>query len=584
MNGRGPSWDGGCPSRDDSDSDLVIQLRRKARAYVVAGLGLVVGAGGTAGQEGQVPPPREDRPVVDLDRVPRPRADAVRAEGVVVIDGRLDDDAWALAPVIDDFTQQKPFAGRPSSERTEVRFLYDDENLYIGAELFDSDGEAPIIATLQRDPNTRDGDAFGITLDTFLDGKSAFAFFINPGGAVRDTQTTDDGRVNNAAWEAAYELRTRIHDRGWTVELAIPWSTLRFEGGRAEQVWGLNLLRRIRRKNEDATWAPMDRQWALYTMSRAGRLHGIDGVRPGRNLSVKPYALVGEPSGTLQSDADTELEGGVDLKFGITPGMTLDLTYNTDFSQVEVDQQQVNLTRFSLFFPEKREFFLENAGIFQFGDQGSWQQRNGATNRDFTLFHSRRIGLTPSGTPLPILGGGRVSGSAGPLSVGLLNMQTRSEGTFGAENFTVARARGEVAPGVDLGGIFVNRAVTSGSSVSNQSYGADLNIQAFNRYLLIQSYVAGSQGTDVRRRGRGYGDRGPPVCGLARPALGGGGDVPPLRRRLHTRHRLRPTSGNPPGVRHRGHPPPGVMARNPGAQPIRGAQLLRGPIRRAGNP
>ncbi|NNM35469.1 MAG: carbohydrate binding family 9 domain-containing protein [Gemmatimonadetes bacterium] len=434
-------------------------------------------------------------PGSDLDGAPRPSAAATRTTAAPEIDGVLDDEAWAQARLIDRFVQQKPDAGRLSTERTEVRLLYDDDALYIGAELYDSSGLPPIIATLQRDPNTRDGDAFGITLDTFNDGKNSFAFFINPGGAVRDAQTSDDGRVSNAEWEAIYDLETRVHDGGWTVEMAIPWSTLRFDGSTDRQTWGLNLLRRIRRKNEDATWAPMDRQWPLYTVSRAGQLEGIRGIQPGRNLYIKPYALAGEPSGSLLTSADTQLEGGLDLKYGVAPSLTLDLTFNTDFSQVEVDQQQVNLTRFSLFFPEKREFFLENAGIFQFGDQGTFRQRNGATNRDFTLFHSRRIGLTASGTPLPILGGGRVSGAMGPVSVGVLNMQTQAESGFAAENFTVGRLRAEVAPGLDVGGILINRSATSDGTGDNQNFGADLNLQAADGSLLIQSYLAGTRGT-----------------------------------------------------------------------------------------
>jgi hypothetical protein len=301
--------------------------------------------------------------------------------------------------------------------------------------------------------------------------------------------------VNNAAWDAAFDLQTRVHDEGWTLELAIPWSQLRFDEGRDEQVWGMNLLRRIRRKNEDSTWAPIDRQWQIYVSSRGGTLTGLNGLQPGRNLSIKPFALAADPSGTLQADADTEFDAGLDLKYGITPGMTLDLTVNTDFSQVEVDQEQVNLTRFSLFFPEKREFFLENAGIFQFGDQGTYSTRTGATNRDFTLFHSRRIGLTPGGAPIPILGGGRVTGTAGPVTVGVLNMQTRRDGEFDPENFTVARVRTEPAAGLNLGGIFVNRSATGGALGDNRSYGVDANLQAFNGYLLVQSYLAGTEGT-----------------------------------------------------------------------------------------
>ncbi len=433
---------------------------------------------------------------IDLDDAPRPTAQAARASGPIEIDGMLDEATWSAAPLIDDFWQQKPDDGMPSTERTEVRILFDDAYLYVGAEMFDEGpgGYRAIVPTLQRDPNTRDGDALGIALDPFLDGSTVFAFFINPGGAIRDVQTADDGRINNAAWDAAVDLRTRVHGTGWTLELAIPWSQLRFDASADEQVWGLNLLRRIRRKNEDASWAPMDRRWQLYVTSRAGRLTGIEGVRPGRNLSIKPFALASHPSGTLLEGVGSDFDAGLDLKYGLTPGLTADLTLNTDFSQVEVDQEQVNLTRFSLFFPEKREFFLENAGVFQFGDQGNRQTRSGATNQDFTLFHSRRIGLTPTGAPLPILGGGRVTGSLGPVSLGVLNMQTRRDGDFSPENFSVARVRGEPAPGLSVGGIFVNRAETGGGSAVNRSYGADASLQAMNGYLLVQSYLAATDG------------------------------------------------------------------------------------------
>ncbi len=433
---------------------------------------------------------------LDPDLAPRPSASAARATGPVQVDGVLDEATWSAATVIDEFWQQKPLTGYPASERTEVRILYDDQNLYVGAEMHEQSGYRPIIPTLQRDPNTRDGDALGIMFDPFLDGKTVFSFFINPGGAVRDIQTADDGRINNPAWDAAFDLRTRVHDAGWTVELAIPWSQLRFDPTQGEQVWGMNVLRRIRRKNEDATWAPMDRQWQLYVSSRGGELRGFDNLETGRNLSIKPFALASEPSGSLQTEAETGFEVGGDLKYGITPGVTLDLTVNTDFSQVEVDQEQVNLTRFSLFLPEKREFFLENAGVFQFGDRGSSRTRTGASSRDFSLFYSRRIGLSPEGTPLPILGGGRVSGTAGPLSLGLLNMQTLREGEFDPENFTVARLRTEPVPGLTLGGLFGNRSTTDGSRASNQSYGVDADFQALNGYLLVQSYLAGTQGRD----------------------------------------------------------------------------------------
>ncbi len=440
------------------------------------------------------PSPAISQVSVDPDAAPRPSASAVRASGPIRVDGLLDDPSWSSAPVVDDFWQQKPEAGARATERTEVRIVFDDEYLFIGAEMLDGSGTDPIIPTLQRDPNTRDGDAFGIMFDPFRDGKTVFTFFFNPGGAVRDMQTADDGRINNSDWDAALDFRTRTHENGWTLELAIPWSQLRFAATEGEQVWGLNMLRRIRRKNEDAVWAPMDRRWQLYVSSRGGTLRGLADLRPQRNLSIKPFALTSRPSGVLAS-GEADFDAGLDLKYGVTPGITLDLTVNTDFSQVEVDEEQVNLTRFSLFFPEKREFFLENSGLFQFGDQGNRQTRSGVSNRDFTLFHSRRIGLTPTGAPLPILGGGRVSGTVGDLSIGLLNMQTRADGAFAAENFSVARVRGEPAEGLSLGGIFVNRMETGGGSADHRSYGVDADVQALNGYLLVQSYLAATEGT-----------------------------------------------------------------------------------------
>lgn len=438
--------------------------------------------------------------VSDLDAAPRPTATVRRATGPIEVDGRLDEATWANAVVVSDFVQQRPRAGFPVTERTEVRLLYDDRYLYVGAELYDSDPAGIIVPTLERDPNTRDGDAFGIVLDTFLDRSSAFAFYINPGGAVRDGQTSDDGRNANFAWDGEFELETRIHAEGWTVEMAIPWSTLRFDPGRVEQTWGLNLLRRIRRKSEDATWAPMDRQRPLHAASRAGTLVGLEGIQPGRNLSLKPYLLSDRAGGELVgADASgVGVDAGMDLKYGVTPGLTLDLTYNTDFSQVEVDQQQVNLTRFSLFFPERRDFFLENQGVFSFGEQSSFRERTGVSRQDFTLFHSRRIGLTPAGDPIPIAGGGRVSGTAGPVELGVLNMQTRSAGELPAENFSVARLRAKPATGLDLGGIFIQRRATDRDGARNRSYGVDANYQVGN-HLLLQSYLAATEGTAVER-------------------------------------------------------------------------------------
>jgi hypothetical protein len=433
----------------------------------------------------------------NLDDAPRPHADAVRAPGPIQMDGRLDEAAWKAAPVIDRFVQQKPRAGAPATERTELRILYDDQFLYVGVELYYADPSQIVRTGLQRDANTAEGDVFGISFDTFLDRQNVTAFFVNPGGAIRDAQSSEDGRIKNFAWDGAARAKTRTTDHGWAAELAIPWSSLRFDGAREKQVWGMNFMRRIRHNNEEVSWSPMDRFASIYTASKSGTFTGLDGIRPGRNLSLKPYVVETRSSGSLRESTERDFDAGADVKYGITSGVTLDLTYNTDFSQVEADRPQVNLTRFSLFFPERREFFLENQSLFRFGDLPMQGSRSGATERDFTLFHTRRIGLTARGAPLPVLGGARVSGTAGPVSIGLLDMQTRASGGTPAENFGVARVRAAVTNGLNAGAIFVNRAATEGPEAHNRSFGLDADFSAHKNYLLVQTYLAGAQGRNA---------------------------------------------------------------------------------------
>ncbi|MDH3272609.1 MAG: DUF5916 domain-containing protein, partial [Gemmatimonadota bacterium] len=290
--------------------------------------------------------------------------------------------------------------------------------------------------------------------------------------------------------EGVMYVETSRRDDGWSVELAIPFSTLRFDPSRPAQEWGINFIRRVRRKNEDSLWAPVARRTRVHRMAEAGTLIGLPQLEGGRNLSVKPYLLGADVGGTLPASADRgqSYDGGIDVKWGVTPRMTADLTWRTDFSQVEADQEQVNLTRFSLFFPEKREFFIENSGTYQFGDLSERNYRLGASPRDFTLFHSRRIGLD-GGRPVPIVGGGRLTGRAAGFEVGLINMQTERTETLDAENFTVARARRSLFGVLDVGGIFVNRQSTSGPAQYNRSWGVDANARVLNN-LVLHSYWA----------------------------------------------------------------------------------------------
>ena len=424
---------------------------------------------------------------IDVEAAPRPEVSATRARGPVEVDGVLDEASWAHAPVIDRFIQSRPDRGMPLTEETEVRLLYDDETLYIGVEMWDRSPDRLTIPSLEQDFQSGNSDIFGITLDTFLDRRNAFMFLVNPMGAVKEAQDFDDSRYENAAWEGIFDVQTRVHDRGWTIEWAIPFTTVRFDPDREVQDWGMQLMRRIRRNNEEGYWAPLDQRDRIHKMSKAGTLRGLTGIRSGRNLVIKPYALSARSSPGA-APADWTWDGGLDLKYGITPRMTMDLTWRTDFSQVEVDQEQVNLTRFSLFFPERRDFFTENSGVFNFGDISERNYRSGSSLRDFTLFHSRRIGLE-GGQEVPIVGGGRLTGRAAGFEVGALSMQTRAAHGLPDENFAVLRAKRTVGGFGDVGAIFVNRQATDGAGGYNRTYGAEANLQP-SRYLRINSYLA----------------------------------------------------------------------------------------------
>ena len=350
------------------------------------------------------------------------RAQAVRIpNGRIAVDGVLSEEEWRLVAPAGSFVQQQPIENGTPTEASEVRFLYDDDNLYVGAMLHDSEPDRLITNELKRDFQARDGDLFVLVLDTFRDLRNSYGFQTNPGGAWRDTQSFDEGRTTNQNWDAVWTVKTTTVPGGWIVEYAIPFKTLRFPRA-DEQEWGLSMMRLIRRKNEVTMWTPIPRQFNQFRMAYAGVLDGIGGVKPGLNLRVKPFV-----TGNMSRRAGTngrEGDGGFDLKLGIGTGLVLDATYRTDFSQVEADAQQVNLTRFSLFFPEKREFFLENQGSFQIG-------RTYETN-DLVPFFSRSIGLE-NGTPVPIEGGLRLSGRTGQNDLGLLNLQTEDD------NFSVFR-------------------------------------------------------------------------------------------------------------------------------------------------
>ena len=417
---------------------------------------------------------------------------AGRVESQIVIDGILDEREWSLVEPATDFIQNEPNMGEAATERTEVRLLYDDEYLYLGIYCFDSAGREGITVTdISRDYGVPDNDHLGVIFDTFDDDRNGLAFGTNPVGAKRDIQVTQDGERSNVNWNTIWDVKTQITDSGWQVEMAIPFRSLRFRDSQ-QQVWGINFDRRIRRKNESSHWSPIPRPYRLGRVSLAGELKGIDGIGQGRNFYIKPY--LSAPVVRLeQDDVDFLPDAGVDIKYGVTPGLTLDLTVNTDFSQVEADVQQINLTRFPLFFPEKREFFLENATVFQVKRAGSGFR----SDNDLIAFFSRRIGLS-EGQVVPILAGARLTGAAGPYRLGFLSIQTDESDTTPSTNFSVVRVRRDIFQNSDIGGIFINK--DEKGDHYNRTYGVDTNWQFF-RYLeaaslLIRTDTPGLQGKD----------------------------------------------------------------------------------------
>ncbi|HXV62312.1 MAG TPA: DUF5916 domain-containing protein [Vicinamibacteria bacterium] len=409
-------------------------------------------------------------------------AEAAPAEEAPVIDGLVDDQVWQKGKLITDFVQAEPYEGQPATERTEVRIVYDSRTLYVGVVCYDSDPSGIIVTDSRRDASLDDTDSFQIILDTYLDRQNGFVFGTNPAGIEYDGQVTNEGEGGqgqpgsgrsqtgsgggfNLNWDASWIVATQMGEYGWSAEFAIPLRTLRY-GSEKPQVWGLNFQRNIRRKREEVYWSPVSRIYNLYRLSSAGELHGLELETP-RNFKVTPYVLGSSERDYTTSDTN-DLNGdfGVDAKFGVSPSLNLDLTYNTDFAQVEVDEQQINLTRFNLFFPEKRPFFLENAGNFAMG-----------LNQSAELFFSRRIGIGPDGTPVPILGGARLSGKAGAYNVGVLNMQTEEVAELtSANNYTVASLSREFPNRSGVGALFVNRLGTgdlAGDDNWNRTWGVD---------------------------------------------------------------------------------------------------------------
>ncbi len=425
---------------------------------------------------------------------------AVRVGERPRLDGVLDEAIWQQAAVIEEFVQQEPREGAPASERTEVRVMYDARSLLIAVHAFDSEPSALVATEMRRDSDRLlDEDSFSLILDTFNDSRNGYMFVTTPLGAKLEQQISEEGEGNTRAgllnanvnrnWDGIWEVATQVTSDGWIAEIAIPLTTLRFSDA-ADQQWGINFMRNIRRKNEQVFWAPIPKAYTLTRVSMAGALVGLQSLSHGLDLKLKPYVVSGVRDTKTAANHSTEFlrDVGADVKYGVTGGLNLDLTYNTDFAQVEVDEQQVNLTRFGLFFPEKRDFFLENAGQFKMGTGGTFT----STTVETDLFFSRRIGLSDTGQVIPIIGGARLAGKQGRHNIGILDIQTDSAFGRPGDNFLIARYGSDVLKRSRVGAIFINKETLGGDAHYNRTMGADANL-VVGKNLQINSYVAKSQ-------------------------------------------------------------------------------------------
>lgn len=404
---------------------LIPPVIRRAAAFAALAL-----LGSTAAAQETFPPP------VELLRI-----HARRTGGPITVDGRLDEPDWAAAGGVQGFRQIEPHQGASATFDTEVSILYDADNLYVGARCRDTEGPTAVrVRNLRRDFDFSTDDVFGVSFDTFRDGHNAMVFETNPWGVRRDQEVLDSD-FQDLRWDGAWRVRTERHAEGWTAEMAIPWATLRYPA-RAKK-WSVNFVRVIRRLNETTGWSPWPRAYTPYRMSYAGLLVGIEPPPPSTNLRLQPYAVVRDRYG---AGGDSEVEVGGDIKWAINPGTVLDVTVNTDFAQADADRQVVNLTRFSVLFPEQRPFFLESASLFSAGLENSVRP-----------FFSRRIGLDDDGLPIAIHGGVRLTHRNGRRTAGAMLVRQAGRGEFASTTFGVGRFVQNVGRAGRIGALVTTR-------------------------------------------------------------------------------------------------------------------------------
>jgi len=424
---------------------------------------------------------------------PARTAQASRVERSPKLDGTLDDPAWQMASPISNFLQREPFEGQQPTEKTEVRILYDKHSVYFGVLCFDSDRGKIVASELRRDVSQELDDYFEIIIDSTHDRRNAYVFQFNPLGTQRDALITEEQRTESGAgdgdpgWDGVWTSEARITKEGWTATVAIPFSTLNFMQSQ-DVIWGINFKRFIRRKNEEDLWSGWRRAFGASRISQAGDLQGISSIGSGRLFIVKPYGLTGfshfppSAAGTGYTPGTSALyTGGVDVKLGLRSNLVANFTVNTDFADADADTLQFNLTPYKLFFPEKRQFFLENAGVFNF-------QLGGDTSD--LLFFSRQIGIDPiTGEEVPINGGGKVTGSLGGFQIGAMDVETRSSGANPYANYAVARVKRSLWAGSYIGAMGIDKRSGNPFDSFNQSGGADTRL-VLHKDLILTAYAA----------------------------------------------------------------------------------------------
>ncbi len=426
---------------------------------------------------------------------------AIRTTSEMRVDGRLDEDVYGATAPITDFVQQEPNEFAPATEKTEAWVFFDDDLIYVSARCYETEPHRRVANEMRRDTSQlRQNDNFAVLFDTFHDRRNGYLFYANPIGGLADSQITDEGPPN-VDWNTVWSVKTGQFDGGWTIEMAIPFKSLRYGPGQ-DQTWGINLRRMVRWKNEWSYLAQVPRALTTFRgilkISSAATLVGLQAPSGSRNLEIKPYALTGvSTDNTVIPPTSNDGTGrvGVDLKYGVTQNLTADVTINTDFAQVEVDEQQVNLTRFNLFFPEKRDFFLENLGIFAFAGRASAGLAAGSGDTPY-LFFSRRIGFD-LGRETPLRAGGRLTGKAGGFTLGLLNVQTGDEEAIAVEgaNFTVLRAKRDILRRSSIGAMMTHRSSTPGRVGANDGFGVDASF-GFYQSVRLDGYIAKTHTTN----------------------------------------------------------------------------------------